>query len=162
KANDMKQMHAAELYEFRHIYKGNCDYSSFFADCRVASRKCPTQIFFTRLKQAISKTSFREIRFVNMLLDDNYVKEIGRALEGKTAQTVHFFRAKLTDFIEDHLILAALVYKVRPQSLILAECDPRDAPRLLNERFLDNFVRSGWDHYSLRVEVDRVKTIILI
>ncbi|GMT26923.1 hypothetical protein PFISCL1PPCAC_18220 [Pristionchus fissidentatus] len=95
-AKDKKLMHVSELFEFRHIYKGAEQYSMLFEHHSLPSPfiTCPAALFFTRLEHAIRRTSFAELRLVNVLLASDYLRQIGRALEGKTPQTIHFKRIK--------------------------------------------------------------------
>ncbi|GMT26922.1 hypothetical protein PFISCL1PPCAC_18219, partial [Pristionchus fissidentatus] len=162
RAKGKKLMDVSELFEFRHIYKGVGEYSKLFEyNSLPAPNQNPASIFYTRLEHASRGAAFAELRLVNVLLESNYLQQIGRALEGKTPQTIHFKRITRTNVDADDKMVAEFVHILRPQSLILSGCDPSDAWSLFNESFLDNFVSTGWAHYSLSVQSERIQNTVL-
>ncbi|GMT26920.1 hypothetical protein PFISCL1PPCAC_18217, partial [Pristionchus fissidentatus] len=103
--------------------------------------------------QATKRTSSRELRIINMLLDTKFLSEMSQALNGKTTHTVHFLRVRCTDLDKDKKTLVSHIHTLHPQALIFTDGKPKDCD-IFNEEFIETFVCSGWDYYSLRVEPD--------
>ncbi|GMT26916.1 hypothetical protein PFISCL1PPCAC_18213, partial [Pristionchus fissidentatus] len=142
------------LYECRHIYTGAQGNSKYSTVLDRGESKAPDPIFFTRLKLALHRQSFKKLRLIN--LNVNLLSKYIPMLMGSSFQAIHI-GLPLIVYSVHRRIMTKILLDVCCQEMIIEGFQEvvldknKDTP-LFNELFVQNFVNTGHRNYCIRVK----------
>ncbi|GMT26917.1 hypothetical protein PFISCL1PPCAC_18214, partial [Pristionchus fissidentatus] len=145
------------LYEYEKIYTGRQQFSEYFVT-REMEASTPDPMFFTRLKFALQRKSFKKLRIINLGFD--LLSKCIQMFMDCSFQAIHI-GLPLIKYPVHRRILTKLLLDLSCQEMIIEDFPEitldteKDAP-LFNELFVQNFVKTGHTHYCIHVQHKQV------